>query len=92
LFAFPSGLKLGSDEIVSVIEKGGMGEVYQARDSKVQRFQLILGKKDRRFKWLKRSIETREDQVPLVEFDPILDTVHADPRFETIAAKLHFPK
>ena len=34
---FQPGARLGSYEIIAMIGKGGMGEVYQARDSKLGR-------------------------------------------------------
>ena len=34
---FATGDRLGPYEIVSLIGKGGMGEVYRARDTKLQR-------------------------------------------------------
>ena len=35
--AIPSGIKLGSYEVVAQIGAGGMGEVYQAHDTKLAR-------------------------------------------------------
>jgi serine/threonine protein kinase len=35
-----SGTKLGPYEIVGAVGAGGMGEVYQARDSRLERSQL----------------------------------------------------
>src|SRR6202521_4092546 len=37
LMAIPSGTKLGSYEVLSAIGAGGMGEVYQAHDTKLGR-------------------------------------------------------
>jgi serine/threonine protein kinase len=35
--ALTIGTQLGSHEIISLLGKGGMGEVYRARDSKLNR-------------------------------------------------------
>ena len=35
--AITAGQKLGAYEVVSLLGKGGMGEVYRARDSKLKR-------------------------------------------------------
>ena len=35
--AIPSGTKLGPYEVVALIGAGGMGEVYEARDTKLER-------------------------------------------------------
>jgi eukaryotic-like serine/threonine-protein kinase len=39
--ALPPGTKLGAYEIVGLLGKGGMGEVYRARDSKFKRVVAI---------------------------------------------------
>jgi len=35
--ALSIGTQLGSHEIIALLRKGGMGEVYRARDSKLKR-------------------------------------------------------
>src|SRR5262249_49488727 len=35
--AIPIGTQLGSHEIIALLGKGGMGEVYRARDAKLKR-------------------------------------------------------
>ena len=37
LMSFQIGQQLGSYEITSLLGKGGMGEVYRARDTRVER-------------------------------------------------------
>ena len=39
--ALTPGPKLGTYEIVGLLSKGGMGEVYRARDSKLKREVVI---------------------------------------------------
>jgi eukaryotic-like serine/threonine-protein kinase len=36
-----SGTRLGPDEILAAIGAGGMGEVYKARDTRLERFVAI---------------------------------------------------
>jgi serine/threonine protein kinase len=51
--AIAIGTKLGSHEIITLLGKGGMGEVYRARDLKLNRevaIKILPDEKDRSFK------------------------------------------
>jgi TolB-like protein len=42
--------------------------------------------------WLERAMERRDPPIPLIGVDPAFDSLHTDPRFVQLEAKLHRPQ
>ncbi|HEY3128913.1 MAG TPA: guanylate cyclase [Acidobacteriota bacterium] len=49
---------------------------------------LGLGEKDAAFHWLQRAREERYAWLVFLKMDPIFDSLHSDPRFEKLLAKM----
>jgi serine/threonine-protein kinase len=52
---------------------------------------LALGDRDEAFLWYEKAYEERSVCVPLMKFDPRLDAVHADPRYQDLIRRVGFP-
>jgi TolB-like protein/DNA-binding winged helix-turn-helix (wHTH) protein/Tfp pilus assembly protein PilF len=70
--------KLPSSQYVSPI---GIAIVYCA-----------LGEKDLAFEWLDKAIEQRDASVADLPTLPLLETLHADPRFEDLLRRVGLPR
>lgn len=53
---------------------------------------LYLGKKDDAFAWIEKAYEERSICIPSIKFDPRLDPIRSDPRFQAIIARVNFPE
>ncbi|PYU22328.1 MAG: hypothetical protein DMG32_18560, partial [Acidobacteria bacterium] len=53
---------------------------------------LTLGEKNEAFRWYEKAYEERSVCVPLMKFDPRLDSVHADARFQDLIRRIGFPQ
>jgi serine/threonine protein kinase/TolB-like protein/Flp pilus assembly protein TadD len=53
---------------------------------------LTLGEKNEAFRWYEKAYEERSLCVPLMKFDPRLDSVHADARFQDLIRRVGFPQ
>ena len=53
---------------------------------------LTLGDKNEAFRWYEKAYEERSLCVPLMKFDPRLDSVHADARFQDLIRRIGFPQ
>ncbi|MEY2480739.1 MAG: adenylate cyclase [Verrucomicrobiota bacterium] len=49
---------------------------------------LALGEKDQALQWLESSYQKRQPDVNTMRVDPYLQSLHGDPRFETLAEKV----
>ena len=49
---------------------------------------LALGEKDKAMHWLESSYENRQPDINVIHFDPALQSLHGDPRFEALAEKI----
>jgi tetratricopeptide (TPR) repeat protein len=47
-----------------------------------------LGERDAALARLQKAYEDREDQVALLKIEPLLDTVHSDPRFQDLLRRI----
>jgi serine/threonine-protein kinase len=52
---------------------------------------LALGDKDEAFRWFEKAYEERSICISGMKFDPRLDSIHSDPRYQAILARLNFP-
>lgn len=50
-----------------------------------------LGDADRAFQWLAKSYQERESQMPFLQIDRRLTSLHADPRFRALVRQLGIP-
>ena len=54
---------------------------------------LSLNKKEEALHWLEQSFEERDgSNISWIEVDPLLDSLHGDPRFEALVQKVVAPK
>jgi tetratricopeptide (TPR) repeat protein len=53
---------------------------------------LWLGDKDEAFRWYEKAYDERSVCVALMKFDPRLDVVHADPRYQSLIRRVGFPE
>ena len=52
---------------------------------------LYLGEKDEAFKWYEKAYQERSLCIPIMKFDPRLDPIHADPRYQDLIRRVGFP-
>ncbi len=71
-------LKMATSEYVSPY---AIAEIYSA-----------LNERDQAFQWLEKSFEARESPLVNLDVDPLLDTLHSDPRFSDLKQRMGFWK
>ena len=57
-------------------------------DYSVALVYLGLGEKDRAMDWLEKSIAEGQPDLNVIRFDPLLKSLHGNPRFEALAEKI----
>jgi tetratricopeptide (TPR) repeat protein len=50
---------------------------------------LTLGERDEAFRWYEQAYEERSICMPLIKFDPRLDAIHADPRYQDLIRRMN---
>jgi eukaryotic-like serine/threonine-protein kinase len=73
------GTRLGGYEIVSFLGAGGMGEVYRARDPRLNR-QVAIN--------LERALAADSQMMPWIGRDAIFDPIRSEPRFVALLNKM----
>jgi serine/threonine protein kinase/tetratricopeptide (TPR) repeat protein len=53
---------------------------------------LGLGEKDEAFRWYERAYDERSACIPLLKFDPRLDPIRTDPRYQDLIRRIGFPQ
>jgi tetratricopeptide (TPR) repeat protein len=53
---------------------------------------LSLGEKDEAFRWYDKAFEERSLCVSVMKFDPRLDPIHNDPRYQDLIRLVGFPE
>ncbi len=64
-----------------------------ARDAQASAYQIAQvyawrGEKDKVFEWLQRAYNQRDGGLTAIRFDPLLNSVAADPRFAAVLRQL----
>ena len=52
---------------------------------------ISLGEKDEAFRWLERAYDERSACMPGLKFDPRLDPIRSDPRYQDLVRRVGFP-
>jgi tetratricopeptide (TPR) repeat protein len=83
-----AGKAVGRDaEAMSALEQlerqSGMGMAYQIAEVHAWR-----GDTDQAFAWLDRALEQRDGGMAMLSYDPLLRTLHDDPRFAALKAEM----
>ena len=58
----------------------------------IGRIYAMLGKKDKAFEWLDQAYELRNDALPWIKTDELMDNIRSDPRFKEYLKKAGFEK
>lgn len=51
-----------------------------------------LDDKDKAFEWLEKALAVREGRMTLIKTDPLLDSLHSDPRFDDLLKRVGLEK
>ncbi len=88
-----AGRRLGPYEVVALIEAGGMGEVYRARDTRLGRdvVHAGLGENHRALGWLGKSLDASDPESMILPVDPRLDGLRGDPRYAGLLRRMGLP-
>jgi serine/threonine protein kinase len=87
-----SGLHLGPYVLQSLIGEGGMGEVWKARDSRLERtvaIKRLKGEHSARFEHEARAIAAlNHPHICLARSEPHLQVLASEPRYQEVLRKL----
>jgi serine/threonine protein kinase/Flp pilus assembly protein TadD len=53
---------------------------------------VLLGEKDRAFRWFDKAVEDRSDCMVVLAVDPRLDSLRSDPRFQDLLRRVGLPQ
>jgi TolB-like protein/DNA-binding winged helix-turn-helix (wHTH) protein len=73
-------------------KKLGPGKTYAHAAYHVAALAARLGEKDAAFQYLERAFDERSFWMPLLNVDPLFDSLRADPRFRDLLERIGFPK
>ena len=69
-------------------KKGGAG-YYQWHCAQASAF---VGNKDMAFEWLEQCFQDKEPWLTWIKYNPLFNSLHADPRFAAFLKKMNFPE
>jgi tetratricopeptide (TPR) repeat protein len=55
-------------------------------------YYAALGKRDDAINWLEKAYAERAGGMVFLKTDPALDSLHSDPRFQTLVRRMNFPQ
>ncbi len=85
---FTRGNEAASRALLAKMEKDfAIGFAYQ-----IAQIYAWRGEKDQAFAWLDRCFPLHDAGLVRMPFDPVLDPLRKDPRFDSLVAKMGFPK
>ena len=85
---FTRGNEAASRALLAKMEKDfAIGFAYQ-----IAQIYAWRGEKDQAFAWLERCFPLHDAGLVRLPFDPVLDPLRKDPRFDALVAKMGFPK
>jgi hypothetical protein len=77
------GTRLGPYEIAGALGAGGMGEVYRARDTRLERKVAI------KLEWLQKAEIEQNSAILYGNVDRMFAWLREDPRFEELLTQLN---
>jgi len=84
------GTKIGRYEIRSKIGAGGMGEVYLAQDTELDRKVALKILPAEVANWLERGLEQRDPKMVFLKVEPKWDNLRSDQRFADLLRRVGF--
>jgi serine/threonine-protein kinase len=82
------GRRAESDAALKALEDGfSSGNPYE-----IAQIHAYRGEADAAFEWLQRSYRAHNYKIISVKTDPLLRSLHGDPRFKTLLVKLSLPE
>jgi serine/threonine protein kinase/Tfp pilus assembly protein PilF len=83
----PAGQKKEADAALSeYVQKYQNEAAFQ-----IAEIHAFRGDADKAFEWLERAYAKRDDKLPQIKGDPLLKTLHSDPRWPTFLKKMGLP-
>ncbi len=88
MLEFTRGNEAASQALLAKMEKDfAVGFAFQ-----IAQIHAWRGEKDPAFAWLERGMALHDGGMFRLRYDPVLDPLRKDPRFDALVAKMGFPK
>ncbi len=85
-----SGERREALKLVAVLEE--QSKQKYVRQEYIARIYAALGDLDQAFRWLERAHEAHSVNMPYLKVSPEWNTLRPDARFQSILARMKFPK
>ena len=87
-----SGEKVKGEELLNDFLSQSSKEEIDNMSYAIGRIYTLLGKKDKAFEWLDLAYELRNDVLPWMKTDELMDNIRSDPRFMALLKKMNLEK